>query len=89
MTKYWALSRLKHNETEETFEYGDEFPDLKDKEKMEILLNARRISKVKPNDIPKPLIIESNQFEPAQPPIELPEKSKKEVGQKKSKEDKK
>ncbi len=89
MTQYWALSRMKHNETEETFEYGDKFPDLKDKQKMEMLLNDGRISKVKPSNIPLPPGTQPNQFERSAIQVKLPEESEEEVGQKKSKEDKK
>lgn len=88
MIKYWVTcTRIKDNKTEETFEYGAEFLDLKDKEKMDMLLRTGKISTSKPNNIPKPPAPTINHFELSQPYKPLPEKSKV-VGNKKSEKDK-
>ena len=55
--QYWVTTtRIKINETEQEFKYGDEFPNLKDERRMRRLRKAGMISTVRPTDIPEPLI---------------------------------
>lgn len=52
---YWVTTtRIKINEIEKYFIYGDEFPDLEDKKRMKRLFSAKMISTIKPRDIPNP-----------------------------------
>lgn len=78
--QFWVLvPRIEINETQQIFIYGDEFPDLKDKPRLERLQEAGMIGKSRPTDIPEQPVPEINHFEPSQPwvaPEEKPAKSK-------------
>lgn len=88
ITYYVLVQRVKINETEQTFEYGAEFPELLDKRRMARILKAGMVGTTRPTDIPEPTIPEINHFEPSQPYVAPPAKPKKEPTKKKSKEDK-
>lgn len=82
---FWVTtSRITINETNQKFVYGDEFPNLEDTRRTDRLLESGMISKTRPTDIPAPLVLETNHFEPSQPYVAPPvEPKKKETNKKK------
>lgn len=80
--RFWVLvSRIEINETQQSFIYGDEFPDLKDKPRLERLQDAGMIGTSQPTDIPEPNMPEINHFEPSQPWVAPEEPAKPKAGQ--------
>lgn len=85
--KYWVTTtRVKVNETEESFEYGSEFPELKDADRMKRLVDAGMLSTAKPTDISISLVEETNHFEPSLSYEESHKKDKESSKDKKEKE---
>lgn len=80
--QFWVLvSRIEINEIQQIFIYGDEFPNLKDKPRLERLQKAGLIGTSRPTDIPEPPVPEINYFEPSQPWVAPEKPAKPKAGQ--------
>lgn len=80
---YVSVERVRVRETGIAYEYGAEFPDLNDEERMELLLSRNILSLTPPPNIPeKAGVPEINQFAPSEsqkePDVDKKKKDKKE-----------